>query len=206
MENVRRLISPIALTVSLLLLPACSEDEPPPLVEPTSAFEPTGPTGSTGSTAATGSTGTGETGGTIDDLPTTTPGSATGNISSGQAAFAVTGGIRTSKTLRNLVSTVYAPPPGGMALVWTAGGTDATTVGLGGVSFTGTQPTSPTLSLSITVQSKNAITTFISAAGECRITIGLATADQISGAFGCTDLSGHSIELVDVTGSFNAQG
>jgi hypothetical protein len=204
MGNVGRLIAPIALTVPLLLLPACSDDEPPPVVEPTSAFQPTG---STGSTAATGSTGTtGETGGTIDDLPTTTPGSATGNISSGEAAFALTGGIRTSKTLRNLVSTVYAPPPGGMALVWTAGGADATTVGLGGVSFTGTQPTSPTLSLTITVQSKNTITTFISAAGECRVTIGLATADQISGAFSCTDLSGGSNEVVDVTGSFNAQG
>lgn len=200
----RRLISPIAVTVPLLLLPACGEDEPPPVVEPTSAFQPTG---STGSTAATGSTGTtGETGGTIDDLPTTTPGSATGNISRGQTAFAVTGGIRTSKTLTNLVSTVYSPPPGGMALVWTAGGTDATTVGLGGVSFTGTQPTSPTLSLTITVQSKDAITTFISAAGECRITIGLATAVQVSGAFTCTDLFDGSNSVVDVTGSFNAQG
>jgi len=201
MANLRRLIAPIAVTVPLLL--ACSEDEPPPVVEPTSAFEPTG---LTGPTAATGSTGTtGETGGTIEDLPTTTAGAATGNISSGQAAFTVTGVIRTSKTLTNLVSTVYAPP-GGMALVWTAGGTDATTVGLGGVSFTGTQRTSPTLSLSITVQSKNAITTFISAAGECTITTGLATADQISGAFTCTDLSGGSNAVVDVTGSFNAQG
>jgi hypothetical protein len=204
MANLRRLIAPIAVTVPLLLLPSCSEDEPPPVVELTSAFEPTG---STGPIAANGSTGTtGETGGTIEDLPTTTAGAATGNISSGQAAFAVAGGIRTSKTLTNLVSTVYALPPGGMALVWTAGGTDATTVGLGGVSFTGTQPTSPTLSLSITLQSRNAITTFISAAGECTITIGLATADQISGAFTCMDLSGGPNVVVDVTGSFNAQG
>jgi hypothetical protein len=205
MANLRRLIAPIAVTVPLLLLPAWSEDEPPPVVEPTSAFEPTGVTGPT---AATGSTGTtGETGGRIEDLPTTTAGAATGNISSGQAAFTMTGVIRTSKTLTNLVSTVYAPPPpGGMALVWTAGGTDAATVGLGGVSFMGTQPTSPTLSLSITVQSKYAITTFISAAGECTITIGLATTDQISGAFACTDLSGGSNAVVDVTGSFNAQG
>lgn len=202
MGNVRRPIAPIAVTVPLLLLPACSEDEPTPVVEPTSAFQPTGSTGST----ATGSTGsTGETGG-IEDLPTTSPGSATGNISSGQAAFTVTGGIRTSKALTDLVSTVYAPPPGAMALMWTAGGTDATTVGVGGVSLAGTQPTSPTLSLTITVQRKNAITTLISSAGECRITIGLASADQISGAFTCTDLSGGSNAVVDVTGSFNAQG
>jgi hypothetical protein len=204
MANLRRLIAPIAVTVPLLLLPSCSEDEPPPVVELTSAFEPTG---STGPTAANGSTGTtGETGGTIEDLPTTTAGAATGNISSGQAAFAVTGGIRTSKTLTNLVSTVYAPPPGGMALVWTAGGNDATTVGLGGISFTGTQPTSPSLSLTITVQDKEAITAFISSAGECTVTIGLASSSQISGAFNCTDLSAGPGATVDATGSFNAQG
>jgi hypothetical protein len=193
----------IAVIVPLMLLPACSEDEPP-VVEPTSAFQPTGSTGSTGSTAATRPTG--QKGGTIDDLPTTAPGGATGKLSSGQVAFTLTGGIRTSKALENLISTVYAPPPGGMALVWTAGGIDATTFGLGGLSFTGTQPTSPALSLSITVQDKNAITNFISSAGECTITIGLASAEWISGAFTCRDLSGGSNVVVDVTGSFNAQG
>jgi hypothetical protein len=197
----RNLIAPIAVVVPLLLLPACSEDEQPPVVEPTSAFQPTGPTGST---AATGPTG--QTGGTIDDLPTTAPGGATGNLSGGQAAFTLTGGIRTSKALENLVSTVYAPPPGAMALVWTAGGTDATTFGIGGLSFTGTQPTSPALSLSITVQNRNATSNFISSAGECTITIGLASAEQISGAFTCTDLSGGPNVVVDVTGSFNARG
>lgn len=201
--RLRSLIVPIAVVAPLLLAPACSEDEQPPVVEPTSAFQPTGSTGSTGSTAATGSAG--ETRGT-GNLPTTTPGAATGTISSGQATFALTGGIRASKVLENLVSTVYAPPPGGMALVWTAGGTDATTVGLGGLSFTGTQPTSPALSLSITVQNKGAISTFVSSADECTITIGQASAEQISGAFTCSDLSGGSNVVVDATGSFNAQG
>ena len=198
----RRLIAPVALLVPLLLLPACSEDEPPPVVEPTSAFQPTGSTGSTAATGATAGTTTGATG----NLPTTTAGAATGNVSSGQAAFSVKGDIRTSKVLTNLVSSVYAPPPGGMALVWTAGGTDPTTVGLGGLSFTGTQPTSPSLSLTITVQDKSEITTFISSAGECTITIGLASADQVSGAFTCKDLTGGSNVVVDVTGSFDAQG
>lgn len=203
MGNVRRLIAPIAVTVPLLLLPACSEDEPTPVVEPTSAFQPTG---STGSTAATGSTGTtGETGG-IEDLPTTSPGSAAGNISSGQAAFTVTGGIRTSKALTDLVSTVYAPPPGAMALMWMAGGTDATTVGVGEVSFAGTQPTSTTLSLTITVQRKNAITTLISSAGECRSRSGSPAPIRSRERSPCTDLSGGSNAVVDVTGSFNAQG
>ena len=198
MRNPRRLIAPIALLLPLAFLGACSKDEPTTVVEPTSAFQPRGATGPTAET--------GGTTGTTGNLPTTTAGAATGKVSSGQAAFTLTGDIRTSKTLANLVSTVYAPPPGGMALVWTAGGNDATTVGLGGISFTGTQPTSPSLSLTITVQDKGAITAFISSAGECTVTIGLASGSQISGAFDCTGLSAGSNVVVDATGSFNAQG
>ena len=199
MGSARRLIAPIALLVPLPLLPACSEDEPAPVVEPSSAFQPTGNTAATGSSGATGQTGGLPTG----SLPTTA-GSATGDVSNGQAAFALTGDIRTSR--RSRTSSPDAPPPGGMALVWTAGGTDPSTVGIGGLSFTGTQPTSPTLSLTITVQDENAFTTFISSAGECRITIGQASADRVSGAFTCTDLSGGSDVVVDVAGSFDAQG
>ena len=197
MRNPRTLIAPMALVLPLAFLGACSEDEPMPVVEPTSAFQPTGSTGATGPGGTTGTTG---------NLPTTTAGAATGKVSNGQAAFTLTGDIRTSKTLGNLVSTVYAPPPGGMALVWTSGGNDATTVGLGGISFTGTQSTSPSLSLTITVQDKGAITAFISSAGECTVTIGLASGSQISGAFNCTDLSAGPGATVDATGSFNAQG
>ena len=126
MRDRRRLIAPMALLTLLAFLGACSKDKPTTMVEPTSAFQPTG---STGETAATGPTS--------GNLPTTTAGVATGKVSSGQAAFTLTGDIRTSKTLANLVSTVYAPPPGGMALVWTAGGNDATTVGLRGISSPG---------------------------------------------------------------------
>ena len=197
MRNPRTLIAPITFLLPLAFLGACSKDEPTSVVEPTSAFQPTGATAATGPSGATATTG---------NLPTATAGAATGKVSSGQAAFTLTGDIRTSKTLGDLVSTVYAPPPGGMALVWTAGGNDATTVGLGGISFTGTQPTSPSLSLTITVQDEGAITAFISSAGECTVTIGLASGSQISGAFNCTDLSAGPGATVDATGSFNAQG
>ena len=197
MRNPRTLIAPITFLLPLAFLGACIKDEPTSVVEPTSAFQPTGATEATGPSGATATTG---------NLPTATAGAATCKVSSGQAAFTLTGDIRTSKTLGDLVSTVYAPPPGGMALVWTAGGNDATTVGLGGISFTGTQPTSPSLSLTITVQDEGAITAFISSAGECTVTIGLASGDQISGAFNCTGLSAGSNVVVDATGSFNAQG
>ena len=61
-------------------------------------------------------------------------------------------------------------------------------------------------SLTITVQDKGAITAFISSAGECTVTIGLASGSQISGAFDCQDLSAGPGATVDATGSFNAQG
>ena len=171
------------------------------MVEPTSAFQPTG---STGATAATGPSGaTGRPG----NLPTTTAGAATGKVSSGQAAFTLTGDIRTSKTLANLVSTVYAPPPGGMALV-SDGRRQRRDHGRARRDqlHRDASRTSPSLSLTITVQDKGAITAFISSAGECTVTIGLASGSQISGAFNCTDLSAGSNATVDATGSFNAKG
>lgn len=188
------LLAPVALASS------CSEDEPPSTVEPSSAFGETGETGATGATGGqNGSTGEPPS---VPPLPT----GSTGEVSEGAAALSMSGDIVASKAVGNLVSSVYAPPPGGMALVWTAGGTDATTIGLGGLSFTGSQRTSPTLSLTLTVQTDEDIASFQSMHGECSITIGAAGANQISGTFTCTDLEGNGGQLIDATGSFDAQG
>ena len=202
----RRLVAVIALVVVFAAAAAaCSEDEPPPVIQPTSAFQPTGSTGASGPTA-TGSSGpvgetvTGPTG--IDQLPTTTKGAATGNLTTGQAAFNVTGDLRGSKALTTLVTAAYAPPPGVLAIVWAAGGADASNVGLGGLSFTGTKPTSGTLTLTVTVQIKANIATFVSSNGECRVTIGDATAKQVSGTFNCSHLSNGTDT---VTGSVSGQ-
>jgi hypothetical protein len=188
-----------ALLAPVALASACSEDERPVVVEPSSAFGETGTTGSTGATG-TPSGGTGEPP-TQPPVPT----GSTGEVSDGAAALSVSGDIVASKAIDDLVSSVYRPPPGGMALVWTAGGTDATTIGLGGLSFTGSQRTSPTLSLTITLQIDDEIATFQSMAGECSITIGAAEANQITGAFSCTDLEGDGGQVISATGSFNAQ-
>jgi len=203
--------TPSATIVLLALgatLSACSKDEPAPVVQPTSAFQPTGSTGgsgprATGSSGPVGETVTGPTG--FDQLPTTTKGAGIGNLKSGQAAFNVTGDLRGSKALTTLVTAAYAPPPGVLAIVWAAGGADASNVGLGGLSFTGTKPTSATLTLTVTVQVKANIATFVSSNGECRVTIGGATAKQVSGTFNCSNLS-NGKDAVDITGSFNAQG
>jgi len=203
-----------ALSGALVLalgLGACSKDDQPSPPAPSSAFpNDTGALPSvpavTGATASggtpTGATATGPTG----IVPTTPPGSAAGNLGTGRAAITVTGDVRASKALPNLVSAVYAPPPGGMAIVWTAGGADATTLGLGGLSFTGAQPTAPTLSLTLTVQTEGAIASFVSTAGECIVTISAAAAGLLSGRFDCSGLVGSAGEVVDASGSFSGRG
>jgi hypothetical protein len=200
-----RLLARITTLVFAAALASCSNDGPTPVVGPTSAFRPTG---STGTKAPTGPTSTGSSGptGATAGIPTgSSAGGDPGGVVKGQAAFTVTGDLRTSAALPNLVSAAYAPPPGVLAIVWAAGGADPSNVGLGGVSFTGTKPTSPTLTLTLTVQAKGTIATFVSSAGECSVTIGQASADRLSGAFTCSNLS-HGSTVVGLTGSFNAQG
>ena len=197
--------------VATFALTACSEEGNPSTLLPSSAFPvdtgslppATGPTGGTGA-SPTGTTGTST--GVTGALPTSSPASATGNLAAGQATLTVTGDVRATKALTSLVSSVYSPPPGGMAIVWTAGGTDATTFGLGGLSFTGSRPTAPTLSLTLTVQTEGRVSSFVSTAGECTVTIGVADADQIAGVFTCSGLVGSEGEVVDASGSFAAQG
>jgi len=180
------------LAVTAFAIAACSKDDGPSPLLPSPAF----PDDTGVLPPLTGSTG-------VTSIP---PAGTTGSLSSGQAALTVSGDVRASKTMTNLVAGVYAAPPGGMAVVWTAGGTDATTLGLGGLSFTGTQPTALTLSLTLTVQTNAGISSFVSTAGECSVTIGLASASELSGTFTCSDLVGSSGEGVDASGSFAAQG
>ncbi len=175
-----------------LLFVACSEEVPPPVATPSSAFP-----GATGPDASGPS-------GPSGVLPTTSPGAATGNLSQGELSFELSGDVAVSKRLTNLISAVYTPPPGGLAVVWTAGGTDATTVGIGGASFVGTQPTSPSLSLSITVMRGTEILSFVSTVGECEVTILVASRTRLSGRFTCTRLVGGAGHSVGASGAFDA--
>ena len=200
-----RLLATVVLLEFAASAASCSNDDPPPVIEPTSAFRSTG---STGLTAPTGPTSPGSSGPTGETAGLTTGphvGGRAGKLKSGQAAFTVIGDLKTSAALPNLVSGAYAPPPGVLAIVWAAGGADASNVGLGGLSFTGTKPTSPMLTLTVTVQAKETVATFVSSAGECRVTIGQASADRLAGAFNCSNLSDGS-NKIDLTGSFSAQG
>lgn len=179
---------------------ACSEDPEPAVRMPTSAFPPTGATGTpTGppTEPATGPTGTGPTGG----IPI-----SEGSLTSGELTLQLSGDLEVETTIANLISGVFAPPPGGMAVVWTAGGADATTVGIGGTSFLGSRPTEPSLSITIAAQTPEGIASFLSIDGECTVTIDVADQGELAGSFVCDDLEDPTGVLVDASGSFRATG
>ena len=188
----------IGIALFALVLVSCSEDDGPSAVVPSSAFpDDTAATGGSGPTA-TAPLPTGPTG--------IVPTGASGDASfAGQAAVNLTGDVRTSKVLPELASSVYGPPPAAMAIVWTARGADATTLGIGGLTFRGTRPTAATLTLTLSVTNEGRFSSFASSAGECSITIGVASAAELSGAFTCSDLVGADGEVVDATGSFSAR-
>ena len=98
------------------------------------------------------------------------------------------------------------PAPGAFAIVWAAPGADATTVGVGGGSFVGTQASSPTLVLTITAQTTDGLFTWISSAGECEVRLTTADPDRFQGTFACRDLGSSSGQIVDVSASFEATG
>jgi hypothetical protein len=195
---------PLALVATLALsLSACSNQPPQTPASPTPFFT-TGPSGpplptgdTTGSTAMTGPTGS---------FPTSSPASVAGAITRGEVMLRMTGDVRVTTTLRELVSTVYTPPPGGIALVWTAGGTDPSTLGIGGSSFVGTQVTGTALQLTLTVATGSGFETFVSFEGECDVTIGEASARRIDGSIRCASLTSSNGVVVDVAATFSASG
>jgi hypothetical protein len=187
--------------LAFVVAAACSQTEDGPLPLPTSAFPSS--SGATGGPGATGSTASGPSG---IGLPTTSPGAGTGNLTGGSVEIRTSGALEVVRTLPTLVSAVYAAPPGGFALVWTAGGTDATILGMGGASFVGTRPTSPELTLTLTVQTADGIASFLSMNGECDVTIDEALEREIVGSFRCDDLPSDDGDVVSVAATFEAEG
>lgn len=176
---------------------SCGGDDPAPPASPTSAF-PSG-TGSAG--GPTGSTASGPTG----TLPSPGPGGS-GDLARGSIDLRIAGDVELRTRLTRLVTGFASPPPGGFAVVWTGEGLDATTVGIGGASFVGTQTSSPTLVLTITAQTADGLFTWVSSAGECEVRLEAAAADRFEGTFMCPGLAATSGTVVDVSASFRATG
>lgn len=205
-EPVRPPVKTLVAAFALVsLVGACSKSAGP-VVSPSSAFPSGSPSPTDGNTIPSGVIGV-PTGalGSGGVFPSSSPGAGTGNITSGEIGLTISGDIQAQTKLTQLITAIYSPPPGGFALVWTAGGGNPTTVGLGGTSFVGTKPTSPTLMLTL-VAIGNASASFTSTNGECNVTIDRTEPTNIAGTFECVELRGTSHVTVNVSGSFVAGG
>jgi hypothetical protein len=190
------------VVVTILLLSvlgaACRGDEAPPSF----SFSPIPP--SVTAPAITGPAGTGATGAT-GAPPTGSPG-VTGAVSTGTASVSTTGVLTTQVTYPTLASpAIWAVPPGGMALNWTA--TAKQSLGISGASFTAQQPTAPERLLQFSVLGPDGLVVFQSSAGECLVTITPALANQMGGTFLCTNIQSEDGAItVNAQGSFSAAG
>ena len=136
--------------------------------------------------------------------PTSAGGTATGNVSRGMASAQVAGDLEAEFSAPLDAPTAYAPPPGGFALRFVKGSQEVDIVGS---TFTGTRPTSPALSIIITVDTGEATAFFRSMKDECTVTIDTANANQVAGSFTCTGLkSVDGSVTVDASGRFSASG
>lgn len=132
--------------------------------------------------------------------------SATAGLRSGWVRIRISGDLELETELTKLLSAIATPPPGAFALVWTGGGRNAVTLGLGGSSVVGTRPTSQTLVLTIAAPTDGGVSTWVSRAGECEIDLEVAQVSRFAGTFVCDDLRSDAGDVVDVSGVFEATG
>jgi len=95
--------------------------------------------------------------------------------------------------------------PSSAFLTGTTGGVTGST-GISGVTATsGAMPTSPALVLTLVIQSSDGIAAFTSHDGECDITIDVAIVTKIAGSFRCPDVATATGQVVNASGSFQAE-
>jgi hypothetical protein len=145
----------------------------------------------------------------VGTLPTTSPGAATGRLVSGTASAQLSGDLTGNRAFTALAPPVlFSPPPGAMAVVWQTTAADET-LSVTGSSFTGQQPTSATLTLTLNVRNGTDAVLLTSSAGECTVTIDQAVQSALHGSFTCQRLTGSTTTgdlSVDATGTFSASG
>ena len=136
---------------------------------------------------------------------TGSPGPAS-DLTVGTASVALTGDLTLTVTFAPLDDpAVWAPPPAPMDLTWNGPG--PTRLNLAGTSFLSRADTSPERALSFTVRGPDGPAAFVSASGECSVTITPALPENMGGVFSCTALTDAEGALtVDARGSFTATG
>ena len=181
----------LVVVVVALLVVACDGDDGPSPASPSSAF----PTATAAPPA-----------GSPSGQPPSQPPDVEGTLTDGSVSLQIAGDAELETTLPTLITGIVAPPPAGFALVWSGEAMDATTIGIGGASFLGTRPTSPSLTLTIAAETDAGFSTWISSAGECEITIDTAQGDRVAGSFRCEDLRSSEGRSIAVSGRFEATG
>lgn len=141
----------------------------------------------------------------VSPTPTGSPGPAS-RLTVGTASVALTGDLTLTATFAPLDDpAVWAPPPAPMDLTWSGPG--PTRLNLAGTSFLSRADTSPERTLSFTVRGPGGPVAFVSAAGECSVTITPALPENMGGVFTCTALTdADGTMTVDARGSFTATG
>jgi hypothetical protein len=141
-------------------------------------------------------------------LPTSSPGAATGTVTSGSATIELDGDLSGRVRLQTLgPPALYSAPPGSIGVVWTDG---RQSMGITGPSFEGQRTTSNTLTLRLEIRNGPEAAVLTSAAGECTLTVDTAVASSLAGTFACADLAAPTATgdalSVDATGTFTASG
>jgi hypothetical protein len=142
---------------------------------------------------------------TVSPTPSGSPGPES-PLEVGVASVTLSGDLTLSIALSSIETpAVWAPPPAPMDITWSDGAVQQ--LHLSGTAFVSLAPTSADRALSFTVQSPEGPIEFSSTAGECRITITPALADNLGGVFSCTLLTdvGGTV-TVDARGTFSASG
>jgi len=145
--------------------------------------------------------------GKLSLLPTTSPGGATGALTTGNATVHITGAFSADLTLDTLgAPAIYLPPPGASALTWTSS-TGPGSLAIAGPTRSGTNLTSTALSVVVTVQVSGVTYTLPSTSGTCTVTVTQEAAAAFAGTFSCRGLHDPTRPAnVDAQGTFLASG
>ena len=119
-------------------------------------------------------------------------------IHKGQAKVSVSGGFNRRFVLPPGPGSVYAPPPGQIALNWLDRHGNALIIR--GDSFRGTRKSSRDLALSLVLQAGQPFV-FAAQADQCTVTLAKLRAKSLSGTFRCSKISGTN-KTITAHGSF----
>jgi hypothetical protein len=139
------------------------------------------------------------------ELPTSSPGAATGTLSVGTASISVTGDTNASVSFASLGPTVVYAPGAAMNVTWRSPADPNASLTLSGPAAPATAPTSAELRLAFALTVEGEPVMFQSSSGECSVTVNDAAEHTLAGTFNCAGVEAGGY-TVNATGTFLASG